>query len=153
MSDVDLESRTATLYDTKNGEDRVIGLSSRALAILQSLIKPNRGNSDHVVCLPAARKDPVFPISTSALRSAFSTAKRRAQAAYRADCRASGSEPRGCFLTDFRLHDFRREATSRFFEEKGLDVMEVASMTGHKTLSMLRGYTALRAASLAKKLG
>jgi site-specific recombinase XerD len=44
------------------------------------------------------------------------------------------------------------EATSRLFE-KGLGVMEVASMTGHKSLSMLKRYTHIEAEKLAKKLG
>lgn len=51
-----------------------------------------------------------------------------------------------------RFHDLRHEATSRLFE-KGLNVMEVASITGHKTLDMLKRYTHLRAEDLAKKLG
>ncbi len=51
-----------------------------------------------------------------------------------------------------RFHDLRHEATSRFFE-KGLDIMEVAAITGHKTLHMLKRYTHLRAEDLAKKLG
>lgn len=46
----------------------------------------------------------------------------------------------------------RHEATSRLFE-KGLNVMEVAAITGHKTLDMLKRYTHLRAEDLAKKLG
>ena len=56
------------------------------------------------------------------------------------------------FLSDLRFHDLRREATSRLFE-KGLGIMEVASMTGHKTLSMLRVYTKMDAERLAAKLG
>lgn len=32
-------------------------------------------------------------------------------------------------------------------------MMEVASITGHKTLSMLKRYTHLRAEDLARKLG
>ena len=55
-------------------------------------------------------------------------------------------------LSDLRFHDLRREATSRLFE-KGLGIMEVASMTGHKTLSMLRVYTKMDAERLAAKLG
>ncbi len=51
-----------------------------------------------------------------------------------------------------RLHDLRHEATSRFFE-KGLNVMEVASVTGHKTLQMLKRYTHLSATDLAARLG
>lgn len=56
------------------------------------------------------------------------------------------------FLDDLRLHDSRREAISGIFE-KGLELTEVSALTGHKTLSMVRGYTALRAAKIAGKLG
>ena len=55
-------------------------------------------------------------------------------------------------ITDLRFHDLRHEATSRFFE-KGLNVMEVSAITGHKDLRMLKRYTHLRAEDLAKKLG
>jgi integrase len=54
-------------------------------------------------------------------------------------------------ITDIRFHDLRHEATSRLFE-KGLNVMEVAAITGHKTLEMLKRYTHLRAEDIAKKL-
>ena len=49
------------------------------------------------------------------------------------------------------FHDLRHEATSRFFE-KGLNVMEVAAITGHRDLRMLQRYTHLRAEDLALKL-
>jgi len=55
-------------------------------------------------------------------------------------------------MEDFRFHDLRHEATSRFFE-KGLNPMEVAAITGHKTLQMLKRYTHLKAEDLAAKLG
>lgn len=55
-------------------------------------------------------------------------------------------------IEDLRWHDLRHEATSRLFE-KGLNPMEVASITGHKTLQMLKRYTHLRAEDLAAKLG
>ena len=55
-------------------------------------------------------------------------------------------------ISDQRFHDLRHEATSRFFE-KGLNVMEVASITGHKDQRMLQRYTHLRAEDLARKLG
>ncbi|MGK5021054.1 site-specific integrase [Janthinobacterium sp. LB2P10] len=60
-------------------------------------------------------------------------------------------EPHRANIVNVRFHDLRHEATSRFFE-KGLNVMEVASITGHKTLEMLKRYTHLRAEDLAKKL-
>lgn len=60
-------------------------------------------------------------------------------------CRKAG-------LPDLRFHDLRHEATSRLFEKK-LDMMEVATITGHKTLAMLKRYTHLRAEDLIEKLG
>lgn len=55
-------------------------------------------------------------------------------------------------IEGLRFHDLRHEATSRFFEH-GLNIMEVASITGHKDLKMLKRYTHLRAEDVAKKLG
>lgn len=55
-------------------------------------------------------------------------------------------------LENLRFHDLRHEATSRLFE-RGLDIMEVGHITGHKTLDMLRRYTHLKASDLVKKLG
>jgi integrase len=60
-------------------------------------------------------------------------------------------EPHRANIVGLRFHDMRHEATSRFFE-KGLNVMEVAAITGHKTLDMLKRYTHLRAEDIAKKL-
>jgi hypothetical protein len=38
---------------------------------------------------------------------------------------------------------------SRLFERGSLDMMEISSVTGYKTLNMLRRYTHLRAEDLA----
>jgi integrase len=78
--------------------------------------------------------DYVFPIKAASLRDLWNRT-----------CRRAG-------ITDLHFHDLRHEATSRFFE-KGLNVMEVATITGHKDLRMLQRYTHLRAEDLAKKLG
>lgn len=59
---------------------------------------------------------------------------------------------RSDFLANLRFHDLRHEATSRLFE-KELGIMEVASMTGHKSLAMLKRYTHVEAEKLASKLG
>lgn len=50
------------------------------------------------------------------------------------------------------FHDLRHEATSRLFERGDLDMMEIASITGHKNLQMLKRYTHLRAHKIASKL-
>ena len=60
-------------------------------------------------------------------------------------CKAAGIE-------GLTFHDLRHEATSRLFE-KGLNPMEVAAITGHKTLQMLKRYTHLRAEDLVNRLG
>lgn len=54
-------------------------------------------------------------------------------------------------IQNLRFHDLRHEATSRLFEV-GLNVMEVASITGHRDLRMLNRYTHIRPELLAKKL-
>ncbi len=54
-------------------------------------------------------------------------------------------------IAGLRFHDLRHEATSRLFEH-GLAIQEVAAITGHKTLQMLKRYTHLRAEDLAVKL-
>lgn len=56
-------------------------------------------------------------------------------------------------IAGLHFHDLRHEATSRLFELGTLQIMEVASITGHKDLQMLQRYTHLRAEDLAAKLG
>lgn len=55
-------------------------------------------------------------------------------------------------IEDLHFHDLRHEAVSRLFEKNTLDMMEVATISGHKSLSMLKRYTHLQASKLAKKL-
>jgi integrase len=55
-------------------------------------------------------------------------------------------------IEDLRFHDLRHEATSRLFE-RGFNMMEVASVTGHQDLKMLKRYTHLKAEDLAQRLG
>jgi integrase len=54
-------------------------------------------------------------------------------------------------IEGLHFHDLRHEATSRLFE-KGLSTMEVAGVTGHKTMQMLKRYTHLRPEDLARRL-
>jgi integrase len=136
--DVDLKAGTAALRDTKNSEDRIIPLSSLARQTLKEL--------------PRAIAGPVFPVKEHKARSGFEVARRRARRIYEKECREAEREPNPEYLTGIRFHDLRREGTTRLFE-RGFDIMEAASVTGHKTLSMLKRYTNLRAEDLARKLG
>ncbi|MGE4298941.1 MAG: site-specific integrase [Desulfovibrionaceae bacterium] len=55
-------------------------------------------------------------------------------------------------IADLRFHDLRHEATSRFFENTDLDLMEIKAITGHKSMQMLARYSHLRAHRLAERL-
>ena len=138
-SRIDLVRRTAHLVDTKNGESRTVALSSAAVATLQSLPRRIDGR--------------VFGWAASdSFEKTWTRCKTSARKLYEQDCAAQGGKPDPAFLLDLRFHDLRHEATSRLFE-KGLGIMEVSSMTGHKSLSMLKRYTHVEAEKLARKLG
>lgn len=55
-------------------------------------------------------------------------------------------------IEDLHFHDLRHEAITRLFELGTLDIMEIAAISGHKSLSMLKRYTHLQAAKLIHKL-
>ncbi|MDR2187477.1 MAG: site-specific integrase [Azonexus sp.] len=55
-------------------------------------------------------------------------------------------------IENLHFHDLRHEAVSRLFELGSLDMMEVAAISGHKSLSMLKRYTHLKAQHLVQKL-
>jgi integrase len=84
--------------------------------------------------LPVNISGVVFEIAPDSVSQAFKRACKRAD------------------IDNLRFHDCRHEAVTRFFE-LGLNVMEVAAISGHKDLRMLQRYTHLRAEDLAKKLG
>lgn len=54
-------------------------------------------------------------------------------------------------IEDLTFHDFRHEATSRFFEQ-GLTTAEVMSITGHSTKDMVDRYSHYGTALVLKKL-
>lgn len=55
-------------------------------------------------------------------------------------------------IVGLRFHDLRHEAISRFFE-MGLSIIEVSSMSGHKTLDMLKNYGHAKNEAISAKLG
>jgi integrase len=118
-SHIDLQQRTAHLPHTKNGDARTVPLSSAALSILSKR-------------RPESRCGRVFPHWSRA--TSFEHTWRRAVA--KAD------------LPNLRFHDLRHEAASRLFE-RGLHPIQVAAITGHRTLQMLKRYTHLKATDLA----
>ena len=125
---IDLAKRVATLPDTKNNTRRDVPLSTCAVAIFEDLA------SGRVQRLDGR----VFGFKQTKLINNFRSACKRAQ------------------IENLRFHDLRHEATSRLFEHaeaRSMSVLEIASMTGHKTLDMLKRYAHFEAARLAQKLG
>lgn len=129
------ESKT----DHQTGEDgRTVPLSPRALEILRGL---------------PARLDGMVWLNTDvdSITRGLARAVARARGDYEAKCAKERMEPDPAFLNGLRFHDLRHEATSRLFE-MGLQIQEVAAITGHKDWKSLKRYTHPQADQLAKKL-
>lgn len=117
---VDLSKRVAYLPMTKNGDERYVPLSSRAIQILDKLPRSIDGR--------------VFPVKQSTVSVMFT---RRAKEAG---------------VKDIRFHDLRHTAITNLAGKLN-NLLELSAVSGHKTLSMLKRYTHLKAEDLAKKLG
>ncbi len=117
-ADIDLPSRRAYLHTSKNGEPRQVPLTKRAIEVLQSL---NKGDEDRV-----------FPMTLNVLRNQYERA--------RAYSKEHWIEPGINPFIGLRFHDLRHEAISRM-SDLGLNVIELSSISGHKTLAMLGRYT------------
>ena len=137
-ADVNLSARTLTLHDTKNGRPRVVPLSPTALDLLGKM--------------PRRIDGAVFGIAGPSISKAWRRAVKRARECYVTDCAARGEAVAAGWLVDVHFHDARHEATSRLFEAGVFNTMEVASITGHKTLGMLARYSHMQASRLADKL-
>lgn len=138
-SRLDLTNKVFKLYhtETKNGEGRGVPLSPAALNVLQAL--------------PHLKDGRVFSLKKDSITQAFSRAVVRARENYLVKCAASGKEAIKTWLIDIRFHDLRHAATSRL-AEKIPNVIELASITGHKDLQTLKRYYHPKAEDLAKKL-
>ena len=122
---------TLLIPSTKADMPRTVPLSSTALASLTGQMRASQRHSEGVFEL---QESPIFSYMPRGLSGEFLKL-----------CRRTG-------IDDLRFHDLRHEATSRLFE-KGLNPVEVATITGHKDPRMLMRYTHLRAEDLARKLG
>ena len=118
----DIKDNVAILRNTKNCESRYVPLTDRAIELLKSLSR-------------SIHEDRIFHHwkTVSGFESSWQKFKKRQG------------------LIDLRFHDLRHEAISRMFE-KGLNHMEVSSISGHKSLLTLRKYTHYHYEYLHKKL-
>lgn len=121
---IDKKRRVALLLDTS----RIKNGEARAVPF-------SSGAMAALESLPRAIKGRVIPLEKNTLYRAFKNA-----------CERAG-------IQDFTWHDLRHEALSRLAERGDLSMLELAQVSGHKTLQMLKRYTHLQAEKLAAKLG
>lgn len=122
-NDISHNRRVITLTMTKNGSSREVPLSQRAFDAIMAW----KTVSD-------VDTSTVFPMSPGALEQAWRRLLIRVG------------------ISGLRFHDLRHESVSRMFE-RGLNVIEVSSISGHKELRMLKRYTHLSADDLVGRLG
>jgi len=123
---IDIECGTAYLPKTKNGSARTVPLSPAAQWLLSSngLLSSLEGG---------IKEGQVFGMSATAITTAMTRATTKAG------------------IDDLIFHDLRHEAISRLFE-MGFDSMEVAEISGYKTIQLLKRYTHLRPVRLVERL-
>jgi integrase len=129
---VDLSKRVVLLSETKNGSARTVPLTREAVAVFREAL-------DH----------PIRPLDTDLIfwGEPGRDGVRRSyefRPAWRRTLQAAG-------ISGLRFHDLRHEAVSRLVEA-GLGDQEVAAISGHKSMQMLRRYTHLRAEDLVDRL-
>lgn len=121
-SDIDFKSRTVVIPRTKTDVPRVIPLTGKAIATLQSM--PRKIGGERIF---------------DCWKKADSFEKTFRRAVLKAG------------LHDFRFHDLRHTATSRLAQRLP-NVIELAAITGHSSISMLKRYYHVSPAQLAAKL-
>lgn len=121
---VDMKRRLALLVDP----EKIKNEEPRAVPLSSAAIKVLKG-------LPRSVSGLVLPVERLTLYHAFRYACDRAK------------------IESFTFHDLRHEALSRLAERGDFSVLEMAAVSGHKTLQMLKRYTHLQAEKLATKLG
>lgn len=128
-NDIDFDQLKAHVRESKTDDKRrdrqqgrEVPLSPRAYDLLWEL-----GSSDRT------EGGRVLGTTAEGLKQAFERARTRAN------------------MEHLNFHDLRHEATSRLVE-RGWGILEIAAVTGHADLQMLKRYTNLRAHDLARKL-
>jgi integrase len=129
---VNLEKRTVYLSETKNGSPRTVPLTKKAENIFRM-----------------ALNNPVRPFDTDLL---FFGEPGRDKVRRPYEFRPAWHRTlKDAGIKGLRFHDLRHEAVSRLVEA-GLGDQEVAAISGHKSMQMLKRYTHLRAEDLVARL-
>ncbi len=120
---LDREARVLLIPETKNGVPREVPLSRAALAVLDEKSTSTQCSTPGLI----------WPLRADSISQAFKRV-----------CKAAG-------ITGLTFHDLRHEAASRL-GEKAFSPLEVAAITGHKTMQMVKRYTHFRAKDFVGRL-
>jgi integrase len=139
--------RLALATAMRQGE--LVGLTWRQVKLADRtiLLTDTKNGETRTVPLSTAAIQVLCSIHTTPADKVFGIRTGRAIShAFAKACRLAG-------IADLRFHDLRHEGTSRLFENTDLRDVEIASITGHKTMEMLKRYAHLRATFLVTRLG
>ncbi|MDG9807714.1 MULTISPECIES: tyrosine-type recombinase/integrase [Pseudomonas] len=131
--------------ETAMRRSELIGLRRENVRAKHALLEDTKNGTRRLVPLSSKARALLDGLPARLDGRVFSLAPHSVSQYFHKACVAAG-------VVDLHFHDLRHEGTSRLFE-KGLSMMEVASITGHKTMSMLKRYTHLCPDDLADKLG
>ena len=124
IAEIDFNKNMMHLKKTKNGEEREVPISHKAEEIIRECMSLKRSN----------RPEYLWDYSLAGLRTAYKRAVAKAG------------------IVDFDFHDLRHEGISRLYERTSLTDIQIARISGHKTLQVLKRYANLRADNLATLL-
>ena len=124
---VNLDSKTVTAYDTKNGEPVLVPLSDTPYEVLVSM---NKEKGKYPDCPYVFHKDGK-QLTPGQVSKAFERA-----------CKKAG-------ITKFRFHDLRHDFASNLVQ-KGQSLYHVQRLLGHKDSRMTQRYAHLRVDDLRK---
>jgi integrase len=118
----DIKGRVAHLNKTKNGDERDVALSERAIELLGFLpVRENQETSDRL-----------FDVSDDSRDTLFRNAVKK------------------CKIKELTFHDTRHEAITRL--AKKVPILALARMVGHRNINQLQTYYNERAEDIAKLL-
>ena len=116
--DIDHKHRRLYINMSKNGSGRCIPASQRVLKILDSV---------------DTRGEPlIFPIAPESMRKYYERAVRQAKREW--------PDRQNNPFESLTFHDLRHQALSQL-SDRGLNMIELAEISGHKTIAMLKRYT------------
>jgi integrase len=128
-NDVDYKRRRIYVNRSKNGLARCVPASRQVLEVFEGIPKTNGSF--------------IFPVGPESMRKHYERAVCRAKAQW-----SCGEENP---FTNLTFHDLRHQALSQL-SDRGLNVIELSEISGHKTLSMLKRYVHPSHAAILSKL-